>query len=215
MLALRPLLRTGLFMKKIGRPSTGIRERLLDRAFALFYSQGFAATGIAQIAEEARTTKASFYQHFSSKDELASAYIDHYGNYLLGRVQKLAQRYPDPAQFFPAWVRLIRTDIRLVRNFSGCPIVVMADHTDLSNTERRGLIREMAARWLKEMAAYLRRAKELGHIPDRIVADRAARRVLNSYEGAIAMWKLTGDLRHISDVEEQFLSAAGLDRTRG
>lgn len=194
----------------MGRPSTGIKDRLLERAYALFYRQGFAATGVAQIVEEAGTTKASFYQHFKSKDELAVAYIDHYGTYLQKRVHKLAGRFPDPAHFLPAWVRLIRTDIRLIQNFSGCPILIMADHTDIADRNRGRLIREMAAGWLTQLDAYLTQAKKNGHIPSSVNVEKAARRVMNCYEGAIAMWKLTGDIRHIADMEEQFLSAVGL-----
>lgn len=194
----------------MGRPSTGIKERLMERAYALFYRQGFSATGLAQIVEEAGTTKGSFYQHFESKDDLAIAYIDHYGTFLLKRVRKLSERFPDPAQFLPAWVRLIRTDIRLVKHFSGCPILIMADHTSHLDRDRQKLLREMATDWVRELSEYFTEAKKVGFIPVSVNPDKAARRVLNSYEGAIAMWKLTHDIRHIADAEQQFLSAVGL-----
>ena len=51
------------------------RARLLDAANKLFYSQGYHATGINQIIEEANVAKASFYNHFQSKEELALAYL--------------------------------------------------------------------------------------------------------------------------------------------
>lgn len=55
--------------------STSARERLLAAADHLFYSQGYHATGINQIIDEAEVAKASFYNHFQSKDELALAYL--------------------------------------------------------------------------------------------------------------------------------------------
>lgn len=55
--------------------SSPARERLLDAANRLFYRQGYHPTGINQLIEEADVAKASFYNHFSSKEELALAYI--------------------------------------------------------------------------------------------------------------------------------------------
>ncbi|MGD9809602.1 MAG: TetR/AcrR family transcriptional regulator [Deferribacterales bacterium] len=53
-----------------------VRERLLETAGRLFYEQGYHATGINQIIKEAETAKASFYQHFPSKEELCVAYLE-------------------------------------------------------------------------------------------------------------------------------------------
>jgi AcrR family transcriptional regulator len=52
-----------------------VRERLLDAAAELFYSQGVIATGIDAITARAGVAKMSLYNNFSSKSELVSAYI--------------------------------------------------------------------------------------------------------------------------------------------
>ncbi|HFK5573656.1 TPA: TetR/AcrR family transcriptional regulator, partial [Elizabethkingia anophelis] len=46
------------------------RERLLEAASLLFHTQGYNNTGINQIVIESKVSKASFYDHFKSKDEL-------------------------------------------------------------------------------------------------------------------------------------------------
>ncbi|MBL8013966.1 MAG: TetR/AcrR family transcriptional regulator [Candidatus Omnitrophica bacterium] len=51
------------------------RQRILDTAMRLFFSQGYLATGINQIIEEAEVCKASFYSNFPSKDDLCVEYI--------------------------------------------------------------------------------------------------------------------------------------------
>src|ERR1700754_5098220 len=53
----------------------GVRERILDTAARLFYEQGYQATGINQIIEEASIAKSSLYQHFKTKEELLIAYL--------------------------------------------------------------------------------------------------------------------------------------------
>lgn len=51
------------------------RERIVQTAARLFYAQGYHATGINQIIAEAQVAKASFYAHFTSKDDLAVFYL--------------------------------------------------------------------------------------------------------------------------------------------
>ena len=52
------------------------RERLVETALRLFYTQGFHATGIDKVLAEAGVAKMTLYKHFRSKDELILAVID-------------------------------------------------------------------------------------------------------------------------------------------
>ncbi|WP_276483534.1 TetR/AcrR family transcriptional regulator [Paraflavitalea pollutisoli] len=52
------------------------KERIIDTASLLFHQQGYNSTGINQIISEANVAKASFYQHFKSKDELCIAFLN-------------------------------------------------------------------------------------------------------------------------------------------
>ncbi|AUP78467.1 TetR/AcrR family transcriptional regulator [Flavivirga eckloniae] len=57
-------------MKKLG-----VKERIIETASDLFYHNGFNQTGINQIIAEAGVAKASMYQHFKSKEDIAVAYL--------------------------------------------------------------------------------------------------------------------------------------------
>lgn len=52
------------------------RERILEQASILFHQQGYNSTGINQIIQEANVAKASFYQHFKSKDDLCVEFLN-------------------------------------------------------------------------------------------------------------------------------------------
>lgn len=54
---------------------TGARDRILAAAVDLFYREGLRTTGIDRIIAEAGVAKASFYEHFESKDALMEAYV--------------------------------------------------------------------------------------------------------------------------------------------
>jgi len=51
------------------------RERILRAARELFYRDGINAVSVDAIAAAADTNKMTLYRHFSSKDELAAAYL--------------------------------------------------------------------------------------------------------------------------------------------
>ncbi|HEY8546708.1 MAG TPA: helix-turn-helix domain-containing protein [Acidimicrobiales bacterium] len=53
------------------------RERLLDAAAEVFAEKGFAGASIDEIALRAGHTKGAVYSHFSGKDDLFLALIDH------------------------------------------------------------------------------------------------------------------------------------------
>jgi len=55
---------------------TSPRERIVDQASILFHQQGYNSTGINQIIQEANVAKASFYQHFKSKDDLCVEFLN-------------------------------------------------------------------------------------------------------------------------------------------
>jgi AcrR family transcriptional regulator len=51
------------------------KDRILETASALFHERGFSEVGINEIIEKAETAKATFYQHFPSKESLCEAWL--------------------------------------------------------------------------------------------------------------------------------------------
>lgn len=58
----------------MGKPNA--RERILEAAGRLFHQQGYSNVGINEIIKSAETAKASFYQHFPSKEALCEAWLE-------------------------------------------------------------------------------------------------------------------------------------------
>lgn len=54
----------------------GTRQRILDAANELFYSQGIRATSADRIIEQVGITKVTFYRHFRTKSDLVVAYLE-------------------------------------------------------------------------------------------------------------------------------------------
>ncbi|MBT0721041.1 TetR/AcrR family transcriptional regulator [Tatumella sp. TA1] len=52
------------------------KQKIRDAAHTLFYNQGIHATGIDSIIKRAGVAKQSFYNHYTSKQELVLDYLD-------------------------------------------------------------------------------------------------------------------------------------------
>ena len=92
-----------------------MKERILETADRLFYLQGIRAVGVDTVAAETGISKRTLYNHFPSKDDLISAYLQ--------RRFTLA-----PASDKPPVEQILGTFDRLERGFAskgfrGCPFV--------------------------------------------------------------------------------------------
>ena len=92
-----------------------MKQRILETADRLFYLQGIRAIGVDTIAAEAGISKRTLYNHFPSKDELISAYLE-----------RRFTRAPPSDQ--PPVEQILATFDRLERGFAskgfrGCPFV--------------------------------------------------------------------------------------------
>ncbi|MCU0948394.1 MAG: TetR/AcrR family transcriptional regulator [Porphyrobacter sp.] len=77
------------------------RDKALATAESLFRSQGFAATGLAQIIAESGAPKGSFYFHFpGGKDQLAAEIIARFAARGVAGIAAAARAAPDDAAGF-------------------------------------------------------------------------------------------------------------------
>src|ERR1043165_18121 len=96
-------------------PKPPMKERILETADRLFYTQGIRAVGVDTIAAEIGISKRTLYNHFPSKDALIMAYLE----------RRFVQ--PRPSDKPPA-EQILATFDSLERRFSskhfrGCPFV--------------------------------------------------------------------------------------------
>jgi AcrR family transcriptional regulator len=98
------------------------RARLLDTAARLFYIDGIRAVGVDRLVAEANVTRATFYRHFASKDELVTTYIQSRDQELRTRFEAVTQMITDPADL----LRAVAIDIAQTicgEAFRGCPFI--------------------------------------------------------------------------------------------
>jgi len=199
--------------KRVSSPlpqKSSARDRIVTTAARLFEAQGYAATGINQIIAESRTAKASFYDYFASKELLGLEYLTVYGEHHLALIRNLTGRSASPRQFLSSWVKLIRRQLR-ERQLYGCPMANLRAQIGDESPLLVAKVRELAHATIAQLAEYFR---DCGIVCEPKAATLAARRVFAAYEGAIHIWKLTGDESALLDIEDLALAALRLSANK-
>ncbi len=111
------------------------RERLLRSASELFYTEGIHSVGVDRIIEKAGVTRATFYRHFPSKEDLVQAYLAREDDLLRGAFAGI-DGLP-AAQQLEGAIQGIADDIS--RNHTrGCPFInASAEYPDAASPVRQ------------------------------------------------------------------------------
>lgn len=113
------------------------RRRLLDTATRLFYAEGIRAVGIDRIIAEASVAKATFYNHFPSKDDLVLAYIEEQDR--LGREAASAIPKQPPRKMIAAILGRISETV-VTGDWRGCPFLnAAAEYPDPKSPVRQAI----------------------------------------------------------------------------
>lgn len=99
-----------------------VRQRLVETAGRLFYAQGYQATGVNQIIDEADVCKASFYNHFPTKEDLLVAWLERIHNEATARVRSLLAQ-PLSGRDLVAEIFRFHEEQLSASAFRGCPFM--------------------------------------------------------------------------------------------
>ncbi len=161
------------------------RERILETAADLFYSEGIRAVGIDTIIARSGVAKMSLYRNFASKDDLVCAYLERSAALHLDWWRRVTARHPDDprAQLTELFVALGHWITH--PKFRGCPFTnAAAELRDPANPARAlALAQKRAVRERLRMLAAAAGAAD----PDRLAGHL---RVL--MEGAYAAGQTLG-----------------------
>jgi AcrR family transcriptional regulator len=131
-------------------------ERILETATELFYRQGIRAVGVDEIVNTAGVTKPSLYRGFSSKDELAAAYLRDYEKTFWQRFELSVDAHPgDPRAQILHFLAGVSQRAAIL-NYRGCGLTNAAveypDHDNPARIVSEANKRLLRAR-LRQMAA--------------------------------------------------------------
>ena len=163
---------------------------MIDTAATLFRRQGYAATGLNQILDEAGVKPGSLYHHFpDGKQQLAAAVVDGSG----AAIERLLRRFLASglpvADIVDRWVDLLTEGLTADRR-DGCPIEPIATESVNASPPVREASARAFAGWC--MAIEERLIAEGWPTSE---AESVAVAVISLIEGALILSRIAGNAR--------------------
>ena len=155
------------------------RQNILDTAYRLFQSKGFANTSMSEITAEAGGSKATVYNYFPSKEELFVECMTHISDqYIEGIFRSLHEL---EAELPMALLETAKDALRVLCS----PEMLASKRLLIAEAERSGIgklfYRKMDG-YMGELAAILRRAMDEGQLrqADPLLASRQLRALMEA-----------------------------------
>jgi AcrR family transcriptional regulator len=129
--------------------ATTTRDRIVDASAELFRRQGYAATGVKQIVDEAKAPFGSIYHHFpGGKEQIGAEAIRVSGKLYEQLIPAVLDVAPDPVTgvrmfFAGAAQHLVETDYE-----DACPIATIALEVSSSSETMREACAEVFESWV-------------------------------------------------------------------
>ena len=142
------------------------RQRLLDAATDLFYSEGIHSVGVDRIIDAAGVTRATMYKQFDGKEGLVLEYLRGEDAQLRGLFAEASGASDDPQVLLELVIEGIAADIR-DRHTRGCPFInAAAEYPD------EGPVRDLIADHREWFRSTLRQLAEAARLtdPDEVAA---------------------------------------------
>jgi len=196
--------KSGLVSGRVSMSET--KDRLLRTGERLFQMQGYAATGLKQLAAEAEAPWSSMYHFFPGGKEQMGAEIIHYaaGRYA-AKIDEAFAAFADPVEAVAA---IFRAECALLEGSdfrTGCPVASVT--LDVASTVEG--LRLSCADALAASTAAFARGFAAGGVEASLAEDLAPY-VLSTLEGAIVLSRAAKDttpLRRSADAVRRGLNA--------
>ncbi|HEV3094186.1 MAG TPA: TetR/AcrR family transcriptional regulator [Solirubrobacteraceae bacterium] len=134
------------------------KERILDSTAELFRRQGYAGTGMKQIAAQAAAPFGSVYHFFpGGKEELGAETIRMSGRLYVGLFAAIAAQSPDAASAVGAFFDGAADTLRETDYADACPIATVALEVASTNEPLRKVIAEVFEEWIEAASSYFER----------------------------------------------------------
>jgi TetR/AcrR family transcriptional repressor of nem operon len=174
------------------------KPTLLLRCWEVFHRRGYHHTSVRDLAEATGLGKAGLLHHFGSKEGVMQAVIDYALEAFRSYVLAVVHEDLPPAQRLE---KLLRRQNRLAKHERrGCFFANLALETGRDGWFNEP-IQAMFAEWQAAVAGLL----ETAYTPEE--ARQQAYELLLTYEGAVTLYKLSGDEAHLEGYVKRTVAA--------
>lgn len=177
------------------------RRDIVAKAAPLFNQKGYEGTSLSDLMDATGLQKGGIYRHFAGKGKLAEEAFDYsWGKAVRGRLDGVdaVENHVDRLKKMIA--NFVEMRAGLVPG--GCPLMNTAVESDDGNPALRGKARKALRGWTDRLAKIAAEGIERGEIEPGVDAEKLARVVIASLEGALLISRLERDEEPLREVQE-------------
>ena len=182
---------------------TDIPNRLLAAGHLLFKKQGYNATGVSELAAQAKVPKGSFYNHFESKEAFAVEIIQRYAQGMDATWDAAMATLPAAHQASPlAAIRHLFHTFIAHHEQAACPGCLVgnfsAELAESSPACREALDTAMR-HWHQRLTALIEQAQQAGEVRRDVQAKALSAFFWNAWQGALLRMKVTHNAKPLKE----------------
>ncbi len=184
---------------------TDIPRRLSEAGYVLFREQGYNATGIQQIADQAGVPKGSFYNHFDSKEAFAAHILRNYAKWVGAAWQTALQTAPPTPLAAIHHVFAQLTAYHEQAGCQGCLVGNFAAEVAEASDACRDVLSTVMSDWRERLAALIQQAQQAGEVRQDLTAAALAGFFWDAWEGAVLRSKVEQNVQPLHQVRHLML----------
>lgn len=175
------------------------QQRILDAAFDLFSSHGYAETTINRIAQQAGVSSSNFYSYFSSKLEVLYGLYEPWLKDRILRLEKDLQAIADPGMRLEALLRALWCDIPRENGGFAVNLIQAVATTDPTAGYRPSLLQ-----WIEQRVAGMVSECLPSERRNYLELTRTAHLIMMAFDGFVISYHLHPDAAYDTELVSQF-----------
>ncbi|MEU9318289.1 TetR family transcriptional regulator C-terminal domain-containing protein [Streptomyces sp. NPDC048295] len=187
-------------------PRLSVREQLIDAAYDHLHEHGFAGSAVKDITYAAGVPKGSFYNHFDSKEAMATEVMRRYS--ADQGTEILMDRSMAPLDRIRAHFAYVAARLERYEYARGCLIGNLGAELSSENSTIRDAVDSSLNCWVVRLASALEEARTTGSLTSDVDGVTLARFLVNAWEGAAIRAKISRNRAPVDDFTAVFESLA-------
>jgi TetR/AcrR family transcriptional regulator, transcriptional repressor for nem operon len=179
---------------------TDIPRRLAEAGYTLFQQNGYNATGIQQITDQAGVPKGSFYNHYESKEAFAAQVLRNYGKWMAAAWNASLKDAPNSPLATLHHVFEQFTAHHEGQGCQGCLVGNFAAEVAEASEPCRIELATVLDDWRERMAGLIEQAQQAGELRRDVDARTLANFFWDAWEGAVLRSKIVRNVQPLRDV---------------
>lgn len=174
--------------------SENTKRLIVDKAFKLFYENGFKTTSIDKIMNEASLSKGAFYHHYKNKQELGLEVIRCRVRNRV--VEGMILPLQKPGNAFEILENVFITRLKSFPFYAkqhGCPMNNLINEIGDSESAYQDALKNIVEQWKTALIGLLERGKSENTIRKTVASEAVAVYLISAFEGIRGIRKVYDD----------------------